>query len=300
MEKALIRRRIRWYLFTMYSFLLAGWAAIAMNPDAYIIVWALFSVFPVAAVWITRMLTGDKSPWFLKPEFRKNWRIYLLSAFSPGAAIFAGAVLFFILFPQDIDYSARYIVENYAQYGAPASLQLTTQSIIQIGIAAIFVSPWVLPVHLFALGEEIGWRGYLLPLLLQLTDAKRAVLLHGVLWGAAHAVLIYFGFNYTLDYWGAPYTGMAMMVLVCVVLGVWLGYITIRSRSIIPATLFHGAANVMGELPAMVSLSRISPLLGPNPTGIIGLSGLLLGALFLLLRLPNNNPLDAKGQSAEK
>ena len=213
----------------------------------------------------------------------------MFSAFAPGLAIFIGAVAFFLLFPNDLDFSGRYIVENYSQYGAPAALHLTIGNIVTIGIGAIIISPFILPVHIFALGEEIGWRGYLLPLLLQITSTKKAVLLHGFLWGIAHAALIYFGFNYSMDYWGAPYSGMIMMIFVCVVLGIWLAYVTIKSGSIIPATILHGASNVIGELPIMVSLLSVSRLLGPNPTGIIGLSGLILGAVLLLQRMPKNN-----------
>jgi membrane protease YdiL (CAAX protease family) len=300
MEVNLIRRRVIIYLSLIYSFLLAGWIAIAIDPQAYIIVWGLFSVFPVVATLIARKLTADKSSWHVKPNLRRNRGIYLLSAFGPGVAIFLGALAFFFLFPQDIDFRARYIVENYARFGAPASLQLTIQNIVAVGIAAIFISPFVLPVHLFALGEEIGWRGYLLPLLLQMTSTKKAVLLHGFLWGIAHAVLIYFGFNYATNYWGAPYSGMTMMILVSVVLGIWLAYVTIKSNSIIPATILHGASNVIGELPVMVSLMSVSPLLGPNPTGIIGLSGLLLGAVILFLSLPEKTDLIDKSEDRIK
>jgi len=177
-------------------------------------------------------------------------------------------------------------VENYARFGAPPNLLLTTTNILTIGIAASSLSPLILPVHLLALGEEIGWRGYLLTRLLQITSTKKAVLLHGLLWGITHVVLIYFGFNYFLDYWGPPYSEMIMMVLVCIVLGIWLAYVTIKSDSIIPATILHSSANVIDELPVMVSLLTVSRLLGPNPTGIIGLSGLLVGVVFLFSSYP--------------
>ena len=78
--------------------------------------------------------------------------------------------------------------------------------------------------------------------LLKLTSQRTAVLLHGVLWGLTHAPLIYFGFKYGSNYRGAPITGMLMMVLVCVVLGTWLAYVTIQAESILPAVIFHGQA----------------------------------------------------------
>jgi membrane protease YdiL (CAAX protease family) len=76
-----------------------------------------------------------------------------------------------------------------------------------------------------------------------------------------------------------------MMTLVCIVLGIWLAYVTIKSQSILPAVIFHGAGNVIGELPVMVSFLSISPLIGPNPTGIVGLSDLIVGAIILFARL---------------
>jgi hypothetical protein len=77
-----------------------------------------------------------------------------------------------------------------------------------------------------------------------------------------------------------------------VVLGTWLAYITIQSKNILPAAIFHGAGNVIGEMAALVSFLGISPLLGPNPTGLIGMSGLLVGAVILLWKLSGKTKTD--------
>ena len=285
MELGLLKKRAFLYLTILYGFLIIGWLVTTFYQSAYTVVWGLFSVFPIIATILTRAITKDKSPWYLKPNFRKSWKTYLFTAFAPGVAIFLGGWLYFTIYPQDLDLGAHNLIAKYGQYGAPETIHFTVQTVILIGIAFIFISPLVLPVHIFALGEEIGWRGYLLPILLKLTSQRTAVLLHGVLWGLAHAPLIYFGFNYGSDYWGAPITGMLMMVLVCVVLGTWLAYVTIQAKSILPAVIFHGAGNVIGELAAFVSFMSISPLLGPVPTGIIGMSGLLVGAIILFVKL---------------
>ena len=76
-----------------------------------------------------------------------------------------------------------------------------------------------------------------------------------------------------------------MMVLVCVVLGTWLAFVTIQSQSILPAAILHGAGNVIGEMAAFASFVSISPLLGPTPTGIVGMSGLLVGTIILFVKL---------------
>lgn len=290
MENAIFKKRAGIYLSILFGILLAGWLLVVILPEpyhmtAYLLLWGLFSMLPVLATILTRVITKDKSPWYLKPNLRQSWKTYLFAAFLPGIAIFLGGLLYFSLFPQDLDLTARNLVAQYSQYWAPETLQFKVQTVILIGLAFIVLSPLVLPVHLFALGEEIGWRGYLLPILLKLTSPRKAVLLHGLLWGLAHAPLIYFGFNYGSDYWGAPLTGILMMTLVCVALGVWLAYVAIQSESILPAVISHGASNVIGEMTAFVSFLSVSPLLGPNPTGLIGMSGLLLGAAILLWKM---------------
>jgi uncharacterized protein len=290
MEKNILKIRAILYLAILFAFLFTGWLLAVLLPEpynqtAYLALWGSFSVLPVLATFMTRILTRDKSPWYLKPNFRKSWKTYLFAALAPGIAIFLSGLLYFLLFPQDLDLTARALVAQYGRFGAPETLLLTPQTILLVGIAFIFISPLILPVHLFALGEEIGWRGYLLPILLKLTSLRKATLLHGLLWGLAHAPLIYFGFNYGSDYWGAPWSGILMMTLSMTMFGTWLAYVTIRAESTLPAVILHGAANVIGEMAAFVSFMGISPLIGPNPTGIVGMSGLLIGAIFLLTKL---------------
>ena len=285
METVILKKRAILYIAILYGILVLCWLATQIQPGLFNGLWVLFSVLPVLATILTRVLTKDKSTWHFKPNLRKHWKTYLFSMFAPGVAIFLGGLLYFTIFPNDLDLTARNLVAQYGQYGAPESLLFTPRAIIMIGLVFIMLSPLVFPVHIFALGEEIGWRGYFLPILLKLTSPRKATLIHGLLWGLTHAPLIYFGFNYGLEYWGAPWSGILMMILVCVVLGTWLAYVTIKSDSILPAIIFHGAGNVIGELATLVSFLGISPLLGPNPTGLIGMSGLLVGAIILLCKM---------------
>lgn len=289
-QKNLLKKRTFIYLTFVYGFVLIGWffAIILPSPfnkTVYTTLTLLFSLFPFLSALLTKWITKDKSPWMMKPNFRRNKFIYLVSAFVPGILIFMGAVLFFFIFPNHLDMSMGRLAETYGKYGFPSIQFHTIGSMIKFGIVLILISPFIVPYAIAALGEEIGWRSYLLPILLKLMDERKAILLNGVLWGLCHAPIIYFGFNYGLDYRFAPYPGIAMMILVCVVLGVWLSYVTIKSNSVIPASILHGAVNVIGEFPALLAIPGVSPLLGPNPTGIIGMLGLLIGAVVLLRML---------------
>lgn len=277
LEKRLLKKRVIIYLLFVYGLIISSWLFLGNEPNRFM----FFSFIPLLSTFLTRVITKDRSKLMIKLNFRKNWKVYLTSAFLPGILIFLSAMLFFLIFPNYLDVSAVKLIETYGQFGFPSDLPHTVQSIVTIGIVGILISPFILPVLIFAFGEEIGWRGYLLPILMKLMDTKKAILLSNTLWGIAHAPLIYYGFNYGYDYWLFPYSGIFMMIFVCIIIGTWLSYVTIKTESIIPATILHGSMNVIGEWPALVAIPGISTLLGPNPTGIIGALGFLI--IFILI-----------------
>ncbi len=93
-----------------------------------------------------------------------------------------------------------------------------------------------------ALGEELGWRGWLLPKLMPL-GAIPAILISGAIWGLWHAPLILLGYNYP----GAPgWLGLSAMVAMCVLVGAIFGWLRLRSGSVWPAALAHAAFNGAG------------------------------------------------------
>lgn len=287
------RKRIITYLSIVFGIYYGLWLiACALPQDAGQTIYGILSfppVFmgtPVLAAAITRKITKDNSPWKLSLKIWKNFKMYLFSAFLPTSAIFLGTVLFFMLFPNDLDYSGQYIVNHYSAFGAPDEISFTIGSMLIMGVIILLISAICVPVWLIALGEDMGWQGYLLPLLCKKLPVQYAVILNGALWGMAHAPLIYFGMNYGFDYAGAPFSGIAMMVVTCIVCGIWMSYVTLKTGNCMYAAIIHGAMDIIGEAGPWISLSTKSPLLGPAPTGILGMSLLFIGAIILLWKIP--------------
>lgn len=96
---------------------------------------------------------------------------------------------------------------------------------------------------LVAIGEESGFRGYMMPKLIQVMSIKKAVIVGGAIWGIWHIPLICMGYNFGTDYDGFPYVGMAMMIFNCMCAGCILTMITIKTESIWPATIMHAINN---------------------------------------------------------
>ncbi len=290
--KDITKKRILLFLSIVFGILYLPWIigmiAPALGDTIYGVIRfpAVFMGTPALAVFITRKLTKDTTPLPFSTKIMKNKRALLFSALIPGGAIFLGTVLFFLMFPEDLDFQGKYISQTYGAFGAPQDIELTIGSMLLMGFIVYAISSVAFPIWYIALGEDIGWQGYMLPLLCRKMPAGRAVIINGVLWGLAHAPLIYYGTNYGTDYFGAPYTGILLMVIVTIVLGTWMSYITLKTENCMYAAIMHGSADVIGETGAWISLSSKSSLLGPGPAGIIGLSVLLTGAALLFFRLP--------------
>ena len=93
-------------------------------------------------------------------------RFWLAAWFGPAVLTLLGAVLYFAVFPSRLDFSGSWLV---AAYGGEMDAQTlrsqlgvsTLSYLLQNGLFAVLLAP---AINMFpALGEEVGWRGYMMP-----------------------------------------------------------------------------------------------------------------------------------------
>lgn len=136
---------------------------------------------------------------------------------------------------------------------------------------------------LAAVGEEIGWRGYLLPALLPL-GRVRALVVVGVVWALWHAPVVLLGYDY--DDVGRV-TALVALIVFCVLFGTLLAWLRLRSDSVVPAAVAHGTFNGWIRLfPVLVAAGAQVSYLTGSPMGLVGYA--VFGALagWLLARCP--------------
>jgi membrane protease YdiL (CAAX protease family) len=237
---------------------------------------------PALAHLLTRIITREG--WQgarLRPRINRNWGYWVIAWFGPGLLTIAGMIAFFLLLPRYYDPSLSTLREMI-EASAPPSVDLAEMNIWFLIGAQVLQAMLIAPVvnGLATFGEEFGWRGYLQRKLMPL-GPRKAMLAMGAIWGIWHWPVILMGYNYGFDYPGAPFLGPLAMVWFCLIVGTFLGWLTIKSDSVWPAVIGHAAINGMANLGALFVQGQPNSLLGPLPTGVIGGIGFAVVAAIL-------------------
>jgi hypothetical protein len=103
----------------------------------------------------------------------------------------------------------------------------------QVGALLLMAVPQSLLLCIFALGEEIGWRGFLWPLMRRRLSFLASTAIMSVVWWIYHAGLTFAGWYGFIGGIPAFTVGLLGFVL-------FIGVLTERSRSVWPSVLAHG------------------------------------------------------------
>jgi len=264
----------------------------------------IFISFPWLANIATRLITreGWVNLW-LRPNIRRNWRFYLALWFLPFLATIVGGLIFYLFFPQwyGLNLSA---VSKLAE-GSPLTATASPWVLLlMITISLMFIS---VPINaVLSMGEEFGWRAYLLPKLMlrftrsgfvddgpasacsdapksigdfSATGARKAALLTGIIHGLWHLPLILMTTSLTPVV--SVLTPVIYLVFTCS-LSILLSWGTLNSGSVWPAAAGHGSANATSVLPGFFLARQPIALIGPDPTGLVGGLGYTILALVFL------------------
>ena len=281
-DKTMVIKRLVWFValtfaITWVIFGQIPWRGLTYGTGVsiYIVMAGMF--VPALCNLLTRLITREGfANLLLRPNFKGHTKDYLLVFFGPTALLLLSAALYFLVMPGSFDSQLTFLQEPATRTGVLSARTLLLITILQVVIIGPIIN--IIPT----LGEELGWRAYLLPKLRLLLPDWAALVVTGIIWGLWHAPVIVMGHNYGTSYTGYPWLGILMMVVFCVWLGIIEGYMTIKLNSVIPAAMIHSTVNAGAGLPILMAQSGSNPLLGPTITGLIGGLPFILTALILL------------------
>lgn len=284
---------IRWgsiALFILFAFAIswAIWLGLAALGVSFTIRTAIGMFGPALSAVLVRLIRhegfGDAGLRLAARGRKGAWRMYVAAYIVPPVMIGLGIVVVLLTgvqhwaLPQNMQAMGNSITQALAQSGQSLPKGMSLQELVLIDIVAqtALAFTFGIPFNMiFTFGEEFGWRGYLLPRLAPLGGIPAAIIT-GIVWGLWHApLIILYGYNYP----GHPWTGVGVMVVFTVALGMIFAWLRFRSGSVWPSTLSHAAINAQAGFGVLLLTPADSLLRAP--IGLVALIPMIIFAIFL-------------------
>ena len=249
---------------------------------------AIGMYFPALSVLLMCLFTHRKTGWkeMLKLHARHNGIWYIIALFLPAVLTVLGGLIYFAVFTSEFDPKMTYMASLMAAQDTAAGITPAMLILIQ-AVQAVTVAPVI--NSLLAVGEELGWRGYMVPELRKKYSPLVTHLIAGLIWGLWHTPINMLGHNYGLRYAGYPWGGILAMSIFCFSIGVIASLLFEKTGSIWPPALLHGAVNAISGLPIMfqkpMMIQGAHVLFGPSLNGLLAGLPMLVCALYILYRM---------------
>jgi len=242
--------------------------------------WCLVGAYVIDAATATRVLGPMRlgAPAFYLAVYAPSLVGVILSALRYGPAglkdLFGAVLRIRIGWPWMV----------VAGLGVPGLwlLGLLADAVAQGGVSGVDMRPLTVALPLLligghllrdpgALGEELGWRGFALPRLLQLFDARTAALLLGLVWAVWHLPAFYVS---TLS---QSHMNLPVFIAQVTAYSVFMTWIFVNARGsvlwagIVPHMLFNAAPRAGLHLESWVIIAAAAVVLGLAGRHLTGL-----------------------------
>ena len=259
------------------------------NAALYRLLLTVSMFCPLLAVLLVQKVF-QRQPTGIGWKVQGKRRYWLAAWFGPAVFTVLAAVLYFAVFPHRLDLSGSWLA---TAYGGEMDAQTLRRELgvsnlsymLETGLFAVTLAP---VINMFAaLGEEAGWRGYMMPHLKKQLGLLNGRLLGGVIWGVWHwPIMLLTGYEYGTNYLGAPVLGLVVWCVVCFALNTLLDWLYEKTGCIWVSAIAHGAFNAVAALFVVLTspADAYYNVLGPMPIGLIGMLPMLALAVWLTLR----------------
>jgi len=137
-----------------------------------------------------------------------------------------------------------------------------------------------------ALGEEIGWRGFLINTLYDRFGVVPSAVLIGVIWGFWHApLIILLGYNYPMH---RDLIAVSIFTILCITWSITLVALRLIGDSVIYPSVMHGTLNALSGM-MLLSFYEVDRLIG-LPLGILSIASSSIVALIYVALLWKTKP----------
>ena len=210
---------------------IAYYAILKLNPTS-IYVGALM-ISPALAAFIT--LKIRKRPISSLPWNLKELKYLKLSYITPILYVSIAYVLIWLFGFGNLLNSERIL-----QWSNELGIDSSNQTILIITMVFLLLTVGVIKNLGSTLGEEIGWRGFLIFELRKVMSFKSVAIVSGLIWAVYHFPII------NLMYGRGEHLLLHLSAFTIMIIGVSviLAYYTFKSNSLWPAAMYHSVHNI--------------------------------------------------------
>ncbi len=219
-QQARAKRSIITFVALAFGLSTVGYIATIVSEETSLLLLAA----PALAALITRYL------------FQRNLRGFAWRSPSSRSAVSAYLLPFLV--------SGSMFIAAWLAFGYYTTDNTDTGALQGLAVSA---TGGFLAAAAFGFGEELGWRGFLVPELAKITSFTNVALISGAIWAVWHWPLILFAADVT-DFDTAPaWFTLPVFSITIVAAGTVMAWFTLRTRSIWPAVIMHGSQNAITQ-----------------------------------------------------
>ncbi len=237
MAKSTTQKKEAWSTIGIFLLLLITFSSIAyyailkLNPTSIYV--GLLMISPALAAFLT--LKIKKRPISSLPWSLKNLKYVKFSYLIPLLYVSIAYVLLWLF-----GFANFMNPETITEWSNELGIAESNQSLVIAVMAILLLTVGVIKNLGSTLGEEIGWRGFLIFELRKVMSFKALAIVSGVIWAVWHYPLInlIYGRGENL----LMHTGAFTIMIIGI--SVILAYFTFKSKSLWPAAIYHSVHNI--------------------------------------------------------
>ncbi len=288
-KKAIILYIVVSFALSWFLMIVAMSSGINTSSDSWGTIYLFSILFPGVSAVLVKRMSEDRRQLKFKPRFKGNLAQYAIGLFLPMLGVILGIVVYFLIRPQAFDINASVIVSSLAEISGD-SIESARSVFYTNMLTTFLLAPFAQIILVFL--EELGFRGYFLPKLVTEYGARKALIINGLVWGVWYSPLIILGHNYGVTYPLYPFTGILINLVFCLSIGSLMGYLTLKSGSVLPACLARSTIAATGGVGIFFCSSEgfsanEALLIGPSTTGILGMSVFVVIGIICVVKVKN-------------
>jgi membrane protease YdiL (CAAX protease family) len=234
-----IDRRDAWITISIFVGILCGLSAIAhfailkLNPTSLYV--GALMLCPAIAALVTQKIRGrtiSSLPWAWG-----NWRSNIQAYFIPAAYI---AMAYCLIWAFGL--GSPFNPETISEWSGELGLRPNVPALPMLVMIGLLASVQFVKSLGSIVGEEVGWRGFLVWELRKVMPFSAVSIVSGLIWATWHyPIVIKYG-------GGDPLFQVACFTLMIISMSVIMTYFTFKSGSVWPAVIFHAAHNIFIQM----------------------------------------------------